>query len=214
MCSHDGSGIWGYSMRYENSLDPYLQATEYIDYLDPQIQALILSFNIKEFTEVDRIRAAFEFVRDDIDHSYDIKNREVTRKASEVLEQEHGICYAKSHLFAAILRGMNIPSGISYQKLTLYDKPEDGYCIHALNTVYLRDLNRWIRLDARGNREGINAQFSIKVEKLAFPIREEYGERDYLTNYYVPHPEIIDTLENNYDCIEMYQKGLPEELST
>lgn len=204
----------GYSMKYENSLDPYLQATEYIDYLDPQIQALILSFNIKEFTEVDRIRAAFEFVRDDIDHSYDIKNREVTRKASEVLEKEHGICYAKSHLLAAVLRGMNIPSGISYQKLTLYDKPEDGYCIHALNTVYLRDLNRWIRLDARGNREGINAQFSIKVENCAFPIREEYGERDYLTNYYVPHPEIIDTLENNYDCIEMYQKGLPEELST
>lgn len=98
MCSHDGAGIWGYSMKYENSLDLYLQATEYIDYLDPQIQALILSFNIKEFTEVDRIRAVFEFVRDDIDHSYDIKNPEVTRKASEVLEKEHGICYAKSHL--------------------------------------------------------------------------------------------------------------------
>jgi transglutaminase-like putative cysteine protease len=136
----------------------------------------------------------------------------VTRKASKVLEHKHGICYAKSHLLAAILRGMNIPAGISYQRLTLYDQPEDGYCVHALNTVYLRELNKWIRLDARGNKEGINAQFSIDNEMLAFPIRAEYGEKDYLINYHEPHPDIIKTLEDNNNCLEMYQKGLPEDL--
>lgn len=52
---------------------------------------------------------------------------------------------------------MDVPAGISYQRLTLYDKSEDGFCIHALNTVYLREFNKWIRLDARGNKEGINA---------------------------------------------------------
>jgi len=57
-------------------------------------------------------------------------------------------------LLAAILRGMDIPAGICYQKLTLYDKPEDGYCIHALNSVYLKDLGKWVRIDARGNKEG------------------------------------------------------------
>ncbi len=174
-------------MGHEKSLDAYLKPSAYLDYLDPQIQAVILSLNQKASTEVDRIRAAFEFVRDEIGHSFDIQNREVTR-------------------------GMNIPSGISYQNLTLYEKPEDGYCIHALNTVYLKDLDKWIRLDARGNKEGINAQFSIEEEKLAFPIREQYGEWDYLTNYDEPHPEIISTLEKHNDCIEMYQMGLPEEL--
>ncbi|WP_456287978.1 transglutaminase family protein [Paenibacillus sp. AK002] len=198
-------------MKHEKSLHAYLQESEYINYSNIQIQELIRSF--KQDTEMERIKAVFEYVRDEIDHSYDVKKQEVTRRASEVLEKRHGICYAKSHLLAALLRGMDIPAGICYQRLTLFDKPEDGYCIHALNSVYLKDLGKWVRIDARGNKEGINAQFSIEEEQLAFPIRVEYGEIDYSTNYYEPHPDIIKTLEENNNCIQMYQKGLPEELS-
>src|SRR5690606_22607198 len=139
-------------MKQLSTLDAYLQPSEYIDYLNPHIQEVISSFN--QDAEMERIKAVDEFVRDKISHSSDIKSNEVTRRASEVFEKQHGICYAKSHLFAAILRGMGIPSGISYQRLTLYDKPEDGYCIHALNTVYLKDQDKWIRLDARGDKEG------------------------------------------------------------
>ena len=197
-------------MKSEKSLDVYLRATEYLDYDNDQIQALIMTF--KQDREIDRVKAVFEFVRDKVRHSYDIQSQEVTRKASDVLEKKHGICYAKSHLLAAILRGMGIPAGICYQRLTLYDKPEDGYCIHAMNTVFLKEIDRWIRLDARGNKEGIDAQFSIEEEKLAFPIREEYGERDYLINYHEPHPDIIKTLEAHTNCVEMYQGGLPEDL--
>ena len=47
---------------------------------------------------------------------------------------------------------------------------ETGYCIHALNTVYIASIDKWIRLDARGNKEGIDAEFSIEDEKLAFHI--------------------------------------------
>lgn len=194
------------------SFEEFTASSYYIDYEDPKIQELIIIFKEKEDTEIGRVRAVFEYVRDEIDHSYDIESNEVTRKASEVLEKKHGICYAKSHLFAAILRGMGIPAGISYQRLTLYDKPEDGFCIHALNTVYLSEYEKWIRLDARGNKEGVNAQFSIDEEKLAFPIRVEYGEIDYLTNYVNPHPEIIKALENNSDGRVMYEHKLPEEL--
>lgn len=198
-------------MKQVSSLEAYLQASEYIDYFDAQIQDAILTFT--EETEIERIKAAFEFVRDQIDQSFDIKNDEVTRKASEVLNKRHGICYAKSHLLAGILRGMGIPSGICYQRLTLFDKPEDGYCIHALNTVYLKEYDRWIRLDGRGNKEGVNAQFSIDKERLAFPIREEYGEKDYEINYDQPHPIIIQTLEAYSNGMEMYLGGLPEDLS-
>lgn len=198
-------------MKHDKSLNAYLQESEYINYSNIQIQDLIRSF--KQDTEMERIRAVFEYVRDEIDHSYDAKKQEVTRRASEVLEKKHGICYAKSHLLAAILRGMDIPAGICYQRLTLFDKPEDGYCIHALNSVYLKDLGKWVRIDARGNKEGINAQFSIEEEQLAFPIRVEYGEIDYSKNYDEPHPDIVKTLEENNNCIQMYQKGLPEELS-
>ncbi|OAB40386.1 transglutaminase-like domain-containing protein [Paenibacillus antarcticus] len=198
-------------MKHEKSLDTYLQKSEYIDYSNSHIQELIMLFNLD--TEIERIRAAFEYVRDEIKHSYDIRAHEITRRASEVLDKKHGICYAKSHLLAALLRGMDIPAGICYQRLTLYDKPKDGYCVLALNTVYLKGLGKWIRLDARGNKEGINAQFSINKEQLAFSVREEYGEKDYLVNYYEPHPDIITTLEDNSNCLEMVQKGLPVELS-
>lgn len=196
-------------MKQEQELEAYLEATKYVDYEDPQIQLLIESF--KQFDEMNRVRAAFEYVRDHIDHSYDIQTREVTRTASDVLEKGHGICYAKSHLLAAILRGMGVPSGFSYQRLTLFDTPEQGHCIHALNTVYLNEIGKWIRLDARGNKEGVNAQFSTEEEKLAFPIREHYGEWDYDENYSQPPSEIIETLEKHTDCKEMYH-GLPDKL--
>ncbi|GIQ69639.1 transglutaminase [Xylanibacillus composti] len=197
-------------MKQLQPLQAYLQQSAYIDFQHASLQKLVTSF--RQETELERIKAAFEYVRDEIRHSMDIRNEEVTRRASEVLEKGHGICYAKSHLLAALLRGMGIPSGITYQRLTLSDTPEDGYCIHALNTVYVRELGKWIRLDARGNKEGIDAQFSTEEEKLAFPIRPEYDERDYGINFHEPHPAIIETLQTYTNSIEMCQVGLPEHL--
>ncbi len=199
-------------MEDSKSLEPYLEASPYMNYHDPQIQTIIKLLLEKNTSESERVKSAFEFVRDHIGHSYDMNGREVTRTASDVLEKKHGICYAKSHLLAAICRGMDIPAGISYQRITLYDKPEDGFCIHALNTVYLSELDKWIRLDARGNKEGINAQFSVDEEMLAFPVRPEYDEVNYRTNYVEPHPDIIEVLESHTDSLEMYKKGLPEKL--
>lgn len=125
---------------------------------------------------------------------------------------QEGICYAKSNLLCAIVRSAGIPAGFSYQRLTLGDTPDTGYCIHALNAVYLSELDRWIRLDARGNKPGIQAEFSLDDERLAFPIRHEYGEIDYPTIYPEPHSATIETLKRNTNCVEMYQHGLPEQL--
>jgi transglutaminase-like putative cysteine protease len=199
-------------LKQMDAIDSYLKPSTYIDYENSHIQELITSLKLEHLSEIDAIRTVFEYVRDEISHSYDIKNSEVTAKASEVLVKKHGICYAKSHLVSALLRGVGIHSGICYQKLILFDKPEDGYCIHALNTVYITSLNRWIRLDARGNKEGIDAQFSIGNEKLAFSVREELGETDYRINYSEPHSEIIRTLEAGADCLIMYKENLPEDL--
>ena len=72
------------------------------------------------------------------------------------------------NLLAALLRSQQIPTGFCYQRLMLFDTPEKGYCIHALNAVYFTSLNKWVRLDARGNKEGIDAQFSMDKEFLSF----------------------------------------------
>jgi transglutaminase-like putative cysteine protease len=39
--------------------------------------------------------------------------------------------------------------------------------LHGFNAVYLPDVG-WYRVDARGNKEGVNAQFSPPQERLAF----------------------------------------------
>jgi len=186
----------------------YLEASTLIDW-DHQA---IAAWDAGGGSEEDTVRRAFHFVRDGIAHSWDIQSHRVTAKASEVLEHGEGICYAKSHLLAALLRRHHIASGVCYQRLTLGDTPDTGYCIHALNTVYLSERQQWIRLDARGNKPGVDAQFSVSAEQLAFPVRPEMDEHDYFVNYAQPHPIIAATLAAHDDCRTMYAHHLPTEL--
>lgn len=165
-----------------SDLNIFLQETESIDYKNPIIGEQINLLKEKSTSDIDYIKNAYEFVRDEISHSWDVKANLVSRTASEVLINKTGICWTKSCLLAALLRGNGIPSGISYQKLTRADDTRDGYIIHALNTVYIKDLNKWIRLDARGNKATVNAQFSTEKEILAFTVRPELAEIDYKDN--------------------------------
>ncbi|MBD3918522.1 transglutaminase family protein [Paenibacillus sp. PR3] len=190
----------------------YLKETEEVDYTDSLIAELTARLNAEASDSVDFIRRAFEYVRDEIDHSWDIRSTRVTCAASEVLTLQEGICYAKANLLSAILRRAEIPVGFCYQRITLGDTPDTGYCIHALNAVFISELDRWIRLDARGNKPGVQAEFSLTEERLAFPVRHEYGEVDYPIIYSDPHPATIETLKRNTNCVEMYQHGLPEQL--
>ena len=85
---------------------------------------------------------AYEYVRDMISHSADISADTVTCSASEVLKAGHGICFAKSHLLAAILRSKSVPAGFCYQKLILDDETAPVLIYHGLNGVYLRECLR------------------------------------------------------------------------
>lgn len=191
-------------------LEPYLRPDIWIDSGHPAI--LRCAREITGEAAPDNVEAArrlYLFVRDAIAHSWDAERSEVNGTASAVLQGGHGICYGKSHLLAALLRAVGIPAGIAYQRLTLFDDPAEGFAVHALNTVYLADRKRWVRLDARGNKPGINATFSLEEERLAFPVRPEIGERDYGVNHATPHPAIAQTLSENADLREMYRNHLP-----
>lgn len=168
-------------------LEKYLCETEYIDYGNPLIKEKVNALRDEAVNSIDYMKQAYLFVRDDITHTWDIKKTIVSKKASDVLKNKTGICWTKSCLLAALLRANGIPAGISYQRLTRADEDDrEGYIIHALNTVYISELNRWIRLDARGNKEKIQAEFSIDQERLAFLVRPELGENDYKDN----HPDL------------------------
>lgn len=190
----------------------YLEKTKYVNYDNPKVKELALKLKEESVDEIDLVKRTFEFVRDNIKHSWDAKDRRVTISASDVLEKGVGICWAKSNLLAALLRANNIPSGFSYQRLTLGDDESQGYCIHTLNTVYIKSLDKWIRLDSRGNKKGVDAQFSVNEEKLAFRIKSE-GEIDYHDNHSYPDKGLMKVLEESSDALDMYLHHLPDKLN-
>lgn len=192
--------------------DKYIVFSKYIDGGDLAIQKMALQLKEASPNDIELVKNTYCFVRDKIKHSWDVKDKRVTAKASEVLKEKVGICWAKSNLLAALLRVNGIPAGICYQRLTLGDGPENGYCIHALNAVYIESINKWIRLDARGNKEGICAEFSVDKEILAFPVREEFDEIDYRVIYAEPLQNLMDILENSKDALYMYLHLLPEKI--
>ena len=194
-----------------HALEDYLKASRYIDWNTEQIRKTAQRF-FKPENEVETIRKTYEFVRDEIKHSWDVQDRRVTVRATDVLREGVGICWAKANLLAALLRANGIPAGICYQRLTLGDTPETGYCIHALNAVYLRTMHRWIRLDARGNKPGVDAQMCLERERLAFPVREDLGEIDYRVVYAEPLPLTMEILENSTDALFLYEHSLPDHL--
>ena len=150
-------------------MESYLQASEIIDWQHPAILELAKKI-AREHQTVEAIaKASFEWVRDEIYHSYDYQMNPVTCRASDVLEYKTGYCYAKSHLLAALLRANGIPAGFCYQRLSVNDDGEP-YSLHGFNAVYLPKIG-WYRVDARGNRAGVNAQFTPPEEQLAFRIQ-------------------------------------------
>jgi transglutaminase-like putative cysteine protease len=189
--------------------EAYLAPARLIDVDAPAIGAFVET-HLRACDDVEAARRAFHFVRDEVSHSWDIQGRRVTRTGTDALTYREGICYAKSHLFAALLRRRGIPTAVCYQRLTLLDDDSAGYAIHALNAVFLD--GRWVRLDARGNKPGVDAAFSLAEERLAFPVRATYDEIDYPELRAEPHEAIVATLARHDDAIVMYREGLPGSL--
>ncbi|MFN3153046.1 transglutaminase-like domain-containing protein [Bremerella sp.] len=170
----------------------YLESSEHIDWNAPEVSSKAKSLAFGAVAPENVAENCFVFVRDQIKHSWDYECNPVTCKASEVLKYGTGYCYAKSHLLAALLRANGIPAGLCYQRLTISnDRPP--YCLHGLNAVYLKD-HGWYRLDARGNKEGVSAEFCPPVERLAFPI-VSVGEADLPEIWASPIEPVIELLQ-------------------
>lgn len=196
---------------YTDNMDEYLKKDDVVNYENVNIIQLVDSLWSNADSDVEYIKKAYEFVRDNISHSADINEDMLTCFASEVLAEGHGICFAKSHLLAALLRCKSIPTGFCYQKLILDDETAPILIYHGLNGVYIKEYKMWIRLDARGNKEGVDAQFSIESEQLAFPIRAEKGEEDGVVIYPDPDIKILEKFKNNKTRTELWD-DLPTEL--
>lgn len=173
-------------------MQKFLKETDIIDYSNKDIQKLAKSLSADCKTDIDVAKNCFEYVRDKINHSGDYKDNTTTCKASDVLKYKTGWCYAKSHLLASLLRINNIPTGFCYQRLSCSEYKKDIYCLHGLNAIYLQDYG-WYKIDARGNKESVDAQFNPPNEKLAFELQEH--EFDLEKIYEDPLDIVVQTLK-------------------
>ena len=138
-----------------HSLSAFLASTRYIDHEDSAVRVLVDARGWRRMETLAAACAAFEFVRDEVRHSWDVRRA------------------------------------------------------HGLNTAFLQ--GRWIRLDARGNKPGIDAQFSLEIERLAFRVRPEMGEHQYDENFCDVHPTIVRALESQ-DDLHVLIEQLPDAL--
>ncbi|MBD3884168.1 transglutaminase family protein [Phormidium tenue FACHB-886] len=173
-------------------MEEYLQVSEVIDWQHPEIMERAKQIATGCETPVAIAKACFEWVRDEICHSYDYQMNPVTCRASDVLHHKTGYCYAKSHLLAALLRANHIPAGFCYQRLSINDQGAP-YSLHGFNAIYLVETG-WYRVDARGNRAGVDAQFTPPIEQLAFKIQFP-EEADFQTIFAEPLQVVVEALQ-------------------
>lgn len=190
----------------------YLKHGTYIDFEDEDIMDKAEELKDASFGQLDLIERTFRFVRDEIKHSWDAQDPRVTVKASEVLREGVGICWSKALLLAALLRANRIPAGVCYQKLPFDLSENKKYCIHALTALYIPSRRLWCRLDSRGNKNGVNAQFDFTNEKLAFACRADEGAVDYKIVYPEPPKILTDTLEKGGNMLDIYLNNTVEDL--
>lgn len=174
-------------------MEGFLRETELIDFSNDEVKKLALKLAKNSSSDLDTAQKCFIYVRDEINHSGDVvEDTTTTYRASDVLKYKTGWCYAKSILLAALLRTNGIPTGFCYQRLSCSEYVKDIYCLHGLNAVYLEDFG-WYKIDARGNKEGVQAEFNPPHVKLAFKLEEhEYDLPNILED---PLPEVIEALK-------------------
>lgn len=184
----------------------YLKESEVINWQHPEIVSLAAELAESCQSTNDIAKSCFEWVRDTIRHSWDFQLNPVTWKASDVLTHKTGYCYAKSHLLGALLRANSIPVGFCYQRLSLKG---DGapYCLHGLNAVFLPEYG-WYRIDPRGNKEGVDAQFKPPIEQLAFSTNDKL-EADLPEIWPEPLDCVVSVLRNYDDYLDVYN-NLPD----
>lgn len=133
-------------------LGRYLEDTITIDWQTPSVTECAKGLLEGVSDPEARVRALFEFVRDEIAHSMDVPTEVQTCRASEVLEHGTGLCYSKSHLLAGLLRFAGFPTGFCYVR-TRSDDSSERFTLHGFNAVYRAHTKDWLYLDARGNRD-------------------------------------------------------------
>lgn len=104
------------------------------------------------------------------------------------------------------------PAGLCYQRLRA-DDDQRPWVLHGLNAIYLASLDRWIRVDPRGNKPGVDARFDLDEERLAFPPDSARGEIIYDMVFAEPDPGVVEFL-TGFTNLQVAWPNLPQAVTS
>ena len=88
-----------FSLLKENPMNTFLRQTDLLDFTHPTVQQLIDAREWKALGKAKRIKAIYNFVRDEIQFGY---NETDSLKASNILQDGYGQCNTKATLLMAL----------------------------------------------------------------------------------------------------------------
>jgi len=175
-----------------DDIEAFLRFDDVIS-IDDNIRAKSEELASRADNEAERAKAIFDWVRDHIPHSKDVGDERVTCTSIEAFSAGTGICFPKAHLLASMMRHIGIPCGFCYQVFVNPLNPtKESLALHGLNAIRIQHTDSWHRIDPRGNRDDIHAEFSLDEESLAFP------EMAFLDSsiYASPIDDVVTSLKN------------------
>ena len=192
-------------------LGRYLEDTITIDWQTPAV--MVASRRLLEgvVAAEDRLRVLFDFVRDEVRDSLGLKDPPITCSASQVLREQTGLSFAKSHLLAGLLRCAGFPVGFCYVRLIDGERP-DRFVLRGFNGVYWRPIDGWIYLDALEG--GVEARTEVRFRppwSLSRAPDPNAGEGFLPFVYRRPGKRIIDLLDRAPD-FDAIRRNLPDAL--
>lgn len=207
-------------------MDRYLDETEMLDYSNAAIQKLIQARAWRDLDDFDRIKAIYNYVRDEILFGYNIDDR---IPASKVLADGYGQCNTKGTLFMALLRACNIPCrvhGFTIDK-TLQKGAMTGFVYRSAPKNVLHSWvevlfeNNWYELEAfildktylfqlqqaHSDCAGAFCGYGVAVKDLQHPVIEFNRNNTYIQS------EGINQDFGIYDCPDDLLQEHQQELS-
>ena len=193
-----------------SGFDRYLEDTIVVDWQTPEVlaQARACASELGETaTEINRIAALFDFVRDETRDALHSETNVVACSASQVLRERTGLVFARCHLLVALLRACGIPGGFGYQRLE-----GDGQItqLHGFVVVWETTCGAWVNLDPFG--ETADEEDSRPAWRDGL-MRSADGPREttYPTIWARPARQVVDLLEEAPSMVVL-RGHLPDSL--
>lgn len=191
--------------------DRYLEDTTVVDWQTPRVLERARLLGAAGDAEEGRVRAAYLFVRDQISQSLDVETDALPCTASQVLKEETGVSFAKSHLLAALLRARGTPAGFAYQRIS-DSATRSGQALHAFVVAWLSLREQWVALDPRGNCRALQSEFRVDPPpSLAHEPDPERGELVFPVIFARPLPRVVDLLDR-VDSLSRARRHFPDNI--